>query len=68
MKQWALLKIFLNQIFMIIVKSNTSKTENYFFVVLQQNKVKGLQSSQGPLLNQKLIYAMKLQLKINFKT
>ena len=53
MKQWALLKIFLNQIFMIIVKSNTSKTENYFFVVLQQNKVKGLPSSQGPLLNQK---------------
>ena len=53
---------------MIIVKSNTSKTENYFFVVLQQNKVKGLPSSQGPLLNQKLIYAMKLQLKINFKT
>ena len=53
---------------MIIVKSNTSKTENYFFVVLQQNKVKGLPSSQGPFLNQKLIYAMKLQLKINFKT
>ena len=39
----------------------------YFFVVLRQNKVKGLPSSQSPRLNPKLIYAMKLQLKINFK-
>ena len=39
----------------------------YFFVVLRQNKVKGLPSSQSPCLNPKLIYAMKLQLKINFK-
>ena len=37
------------------------------FVVLRQNKVKGLPSSQSPRLNQKLNYAMKRQLKINFK-
>ena len=42
---------------------------NLLFVALRQNKVKSLPSSQSPRLNQKLIYAMKLQLKkINFKT
>ena len=51
---------------MIVVKSNTSKVKNYF-VVLQQNKAKCRLSSQGPRLNQKLIYAIKRQLKINFK-
>ena len=42
----------------------------YFFVVLRQNKVKGLplRLPLSPRLNPKLIYAMKLQLKINFKT
>ena len=42
--------------------------ETISFVALRQNKVKGLLSSQSPRLNQKLIYIMKLQLKINFKT
>ena len=33
-----------------------------FFVVLRQIKVKGIPSSQSLRLNQKLIYAMELQL------
>ena len=51
MKQWALLKVSLNQIFMIVVKSNTSKSENYCIATKQSERssIKSRSSSKSKI-------------------
>ena len=68
MKQQALVENIFKSNFRNSCSVKYFKDRKLFFVLLRQNKVKGLPSNQSPRLNQKLIYAMKLQLKIDFKT